>query len=149
MARLPTGVTVIAALAPKGPVGATVNAVTSVSLDPPLMLVCLDLGSRTLAAIDAAGRFGVSVLRADHARLARSFAAKTPHTEKWRAVPWTEQSGVPVLTEALAWVTCSLLEQHPGGDHVILTGAVLDLGGSEGDPLVFHGGEYRGLGKED
>lgn len=147
MARVPTGVTVVAALAPEGPVGATANAVTSLSLDPPLMLACLERESRTLAAIDASGRFGVSVLRSDHAPLARSFATKAPHTEKWHAVPWTERSGVPVLTEALAWVTCELRERHPGGDHVILTGTVLDLGEAEGDPLVFHGGEYRGLGE--
>jgi 3-hydroxy-9,10-secoandrosta-1,3,5(10)-triene-9,17-dione monooxygenase reductase component len=148
MAQVPTGVTVVAALDPEGPVGATANAVTSLSLDPPLMLACLDLGSRTLTAIEAAGRFGVSVLRVDHAALARTFATKAPQAEKWEAVPWIERSGVPVLEDALAWVTCDLRDRHHGGDHVILIGAVLDHGGSEGDPLVFHRGEYRGLGDE-
>lgn len=146
LSRLPTGVTVVAALGPDGPLGATANAVTSLSLDPPLMLACLDRGSRTLAAIEAARRFGISVLRAGHAPLARSFATKAPHDEKWREIEWHERSGAPILAGALTSVTCELRERHDGGDHVILTGAVLDLARSDGNPLVFHLGAYRGLG---
>jgi flavin reductase (DIM6/NTAB) family NADH-FMN oxidoreductase RutF len=149
MAQLPAGVTVIAAPGREGPVGATATAVTSLSLDPPLMLACLDRESRTLASVDAAGRFGISVLRADHAPLARSFATKAPHSEKWHQVPWVERAGVPVLDEAVAWMACELRDDHPGGDHVILVGTVLDLGVAEGDPLVFHGGEYRGLDRSE
>lgn len=145
MARLPTGVTIVSAAGADGPAGATANAVASLSLDPPLMLASLDRGSRTLAAVESAGAFGINVLRAAHAELARAFATKAPHTEKWRQIPWSERSGVPVLNEALAWVACELGERHDGGDHVILTGGVLDLGASDGDPLVFWGGSYRGL----
>jgi len=147
MARLPTGVTVVAAPGDDGPVGATVNAVSSLSLDPPLILACLDRGSRTLAAIDSASRFGVSVLRAEHAALARSFASKAPHTEKWSEVAWTARGDVPILDDALAWLTCALRDQHDGGDHVILTGTILDLDRFDGEPLVFHDGAYRGLGE--
>ena len=147
MARLPTGVTVVAAPSADGPVGATVNAVASLSLDPPLVLACLDRGSRTLAAIGAASRFGVSVLRAEHGALARSLASKAPHTEKWSEVPWTPRSGVPILDDALAWLTCTLRDQHDGGDHIIVTGTVLTLDHSDGEPLVFHHGAYRGLGE--
>ena len=86
MAALPTGVTVVSAPAPDGPVGATANAVTSLSLEPPLMLAALDDGSRTLAAIRAARRFGVSVLGAGQEEVARAFATKAPHAEKWADV---------------------------------------------------------------
>ncbi|MFL5870818.1 MAG: flavin reductase family protein [Solirubrobacterales bacterium] len=145
MALVPTGVTVVSAVGAQGPAGATANAVTSLSLEPPLMLACFDRGSRTLGFARDAGRFGISVLRADHAEQARMFASKSPHTEKWRDVPWTERAGVPILDEALVWTACDLAEIHDGGDHVIAIGRVLDLGIDGGDPLVFHRGEYRSL----
>jgi flavin reductase (DIM6/NTAB) family NADH-FMN oxidoreductase RutF len=145
MAHLPTGVTIVSAPGPEGPAGATANAVISLSLEPPLMLASLDRGTRTLAAVRAAGAFGISVLRAQHAHLARSFASRAPHTEKWREIPSTERGGVPILDEALVWVVCGLHDEHEAGDHVLLIGDVLELGAGRGDPLIFHRGEYRGL----
>lgn len=148
MALLPTGVTVVTAPGPEGPAGATANAVTSLSLDPPLMLACLDRGSRTLAAVVEAGRFAISVLRAEQAELARAFAGPLTHAERFSEVPWSDRAGVPVLDEALAWIACELRDRHDGGDHVIVTGRVAALGaGAPGDPLVFHAGTYRGLGE--
>jgi flavin reductase (DIM6/NTAB) family NADH-FMN oxidoreductase RutF len=147
MSLLPTGVTVVSAPGPDGPAGATANAVTSLSLDPPLMLAALDRASRTLGVMDSAGRFGISVLRAEHAELARAFSGPFTHAERWADVPWSERAGVPILDEALLWVACELLDLHDGGDHVIATGAVVGLGSNgDGDPLVFHRGAYRGLG---
>ena len=145
MAHLPTGVTIVSALGPEGPAGATANAVSSLSLEPPLMLAALDRGSRTLAVIDDGGAFGISVLGAGHEELARSFASKAPHTEKWREIAWTEWARVPILDDALDWVACRLRDRHDGGDHVLLTGEVVDLDAGGGDPLIFHGGRYRGL----
>jgi flavin reductase (DIM6/NTAB) family NADH-FMN oxidoreductase RutF len=145
MAHLPTGVTIVSAPGPEGPAGATASAVISVSLEPPLMLASLDRDTRTLAAVRAAVAFGISVLRAEHADLARSFASRAPHTEKWREIPSTERGGVPILDEALAWVACGLHEEHEAGDHVLLIGDVRELGAGGGDPLIFHRGEYRGL----
>jgi flavin reductase (DIM6/NTAB) family NADH-FMN oxidoreductase RutF len=149
MAHLPTGVTIVSAPGPEGPAGATANAVISVSLDPPLMLASLDRGTRTLTAVREAGAFGISVLRAEHADLARSFASRAPHTEKWHEIPSTDRAGVPILDDALAWVACGLKETHEEGDHVLLIGDVRELGAAEGDPLVFHGGSYRGLGTSE
>jgi 3-hydroxy-9,10-secoandrosta-1,3,5(10)-triene-9,17-dione monooxygenase reductase component len=147
MAHLPTGVTVVTAPGSDGPTGATANAVTSLSLEPPLVLACLDRGSRTLAAVRAAGRFGVNVLRSEHAEMARAFSTKAAHVEKWADVAWTDRERVPIIDDALLWFACGLGDVHEGGDHVILTGTLLALGGDgEGDPLVFHRGEYRGLG---
>jgi 3-hydroxy-9,10-secoandrosta-1,3,5(10)-triene-9,17-dione monooxygenase reductase component len=146
MSRFPTGVTVVTANGPAGPAGATANAVASLSLEPPLMLACLDLGSRTLVAVEHAGRFGVNVLSADQAPLAHRFSTKDPHPEKWDGVPWTEEAGSPRIDSVLIWLGCELRDVHEGGDHAIATGRVLALDASEGEPLVFHRGRYRPLG---
>ena len=148
LGELPTGVTVVSAPAEGHPAGATAGAVSSLSLDPPLMLAALDRGSRTLAALTEARRFAVNVLAAGQEALARSFGSKAPHPEKWADVSFTEQDGVPVIDGAVLWVVCDLRDLHDGGDHVIATGTVTALGsdGSERDPLVFHRGEYRRLG---
>lgn len=145
MSHLPTGVTVVTAPAPAGPLGATANAVTSLSLDPPLMLASLDLGSRTLGAVREARRFGISVLGAGQADIAQALATKAPHPEKWADVPWTDRDGVPIVDGCPLWVACGLRDAHDGGDHVILTGTVQALGAPGGDPLVFWQGAYRGL----
>src|SRR5436190_17620915 len=103
MSRFPTGVTVITALGPAGPAGATANAVASLSLEPPLMLACLDLGSRTLVAVEHSRLFGVNVLRSDQADLARRFSTKDPHPEKWDGVAWEERSGTPKIEGTQIW----------------------------------------------
>jgi 3-hydroxy-9,10-secoandrosta-1,3,5(10)-triene-9,17-dione monooxygenase reductase component len=145
MGRLPTGVTVVAATGPDGPAGATANAVSSLSIEPMLMLACLDRGSRTLLAVQAANRFGISVLHEGQEELARAFATKAPVAEKWDGVGWSERDGVPAIDDALAFVACELRDVIAGGDHVIVTGAVTSLETAEGRPLVFHEGEYRPL----
>jgi flavin reductase (DIM6/NTAB) family NADH-FMN oxidoreductase RutF len=146
LGMLPTGVTVVTATGPEGPAGATANAVSSLSIEPMLMLACLDRGSRTLLAVQAANRFGVSVLHAGQERLARAFATKAPVAAKWDGVAWSERNGIPAIDDALAFIACDLRDVIAGGDHVIVTGEVTDLEASSGDPLVFHGGEYRPLG---
>jgi flavin reductase (DIM6/NTAB) family NADH-FMN oxidoreductase RutF len=145
MTRFPTGVTVVSAIGPAGPAGATANAVASLSLEPPMMLACLDLGSRTLVAVTHSGLFGVNVLAGDQADLARRFSTKDPHPEKWEGVGWRERAGTPMIEGALIWLACDLGEIHDGGDHAIATGRVLELEAGEGDPLVFIDGQYRPL----
>jgi flavin reductase (DIM6/NTAB) family NADH-FMN oxidoreductase RutF len=146
MASLPTGVTIVATSGQDGPAGATANAVSSLSIDPMLMFACLDRGSRTLLAVQAADRFSVSVLHAGQEPVARSFATKAPPAEKWTNVAWTDRDGLPAIDDALLWVACDLEDVITAGDHVILTGAVTDLATASGIPLVFYGGEYRPLG---
>jgi flavin reductase (DIM6/NTAB) family NADH-FMN oxidoreductase RutF len=145
MGMLPTGVTIVTAGGPDGPAGATANAVSSLSIEPMLMLACLDRGSRTLLAVQAANRFGISVLHADQEQIARSFATKAPVPDKWQGVAWSERDGIPVIDGALVFVACELRDVIAGGDHVIVTGEVSALDTAEGTPLVFHGGEYRPL----
>ena len=146
MASLPTGVTIVATSGADGPAGATANAVCSLSIEPMLMLACLDRGSRTLLAVQAADRFAVTVLHDGQEAIARAFATKAPAAEKWAGVAWSERDGIPAIDDALLWVACDLRDVIAAGDHVIVTGEVTDLDDREGTPLVFHGGEYLPLG---
>ena len=125
-----------------GPAGLTTNAVTSLSLDPLLVLVCFDNASRTLPVVRDARRFAVNVLRAGQAGVAGQFASKRIAEEKFESVTHTVAHGVPVLDGALAWVACDLVELLPGGDHTIGIGSVIDGAASEGEPLVFFRGGY-------
>ncbi|CAN5589962.1 flavin reductase family protein [soil metagenome] len=146
MSAYPTGVTVVTALAGEGRIsGATANAVTSLSLDPPLMLACLDRGSRTLATVRESGRFGVNALAAGQEELARRFAGKGEEAAKWEGVQSSESAGSPRLEGALVWVACELRDVIEGGDHVILTGVATEADSREGAQLLFHRGDYRDL----
>ncbi len=140
-----TGVTVVTAVGPQGASGATANAVTSLSLDPPMMLACLDRGSRTLTSVRAQGRFGVNALAAGQADLARRFSGKHAEPEKWAGVEWSERQGLPRLDGALVWVACELRDLIDGGDHLIVTGNVIEAEAIDGQPLLFHRGDYRDL----
>jgi flavin reductase (DIM6/NTAB) family NADH-FMN oxidoreductase RutF len=146
MALLPTGVSVVTAFADGAPAGATAGAVNSLSLEPPMMLAGLDLGSRTLAAVRGSKRFGINVLGAGDEALAHRFSTKEHHTVKWDGVEWHERAGVPWLERAVLSIACELRDLHEGGDHVIATGEVLEALPSGGEPLVFWAGSYRGLG---
>jgi 3-hydroxy-9,10-secoandrosta-1,3,5(10)-triene-9,17-dione monooxygenase reductase component len=147
MGRFPTGVAIVTASGPEGPAGMTTNAVTSLSLEPLLLLVCFDNRSRTLPVVRDARRFAVNVLRAGQEDLAAVFASKRVAAEKFEAVTHRVAHGVPVLDGALAWLACDLTALHPGGDHTIGVGAITQMGrDAEGEPLVFHRGAYTALG---
>jgi flavin reductase (DIM6/NTAB) family NADH-FMN oxidoreductase RutF len=143
--RFATGVCVVTCHGPEGPAGLTTNAVSSLSLDPLLMLVCFDNGSRTLPNVRDAGRFAVNVLAAGQEELAAIFASKRLPAEKFEAVTHEIAHDVPVIDGALAWMACDLHEWIPGGDHTIGIGAVTHTYSREGEPLVFFGGGYRAL----
>lgn len=146
MARFPTGVTVVTTRGDEGPAGLSVNAVASLSLEPPLMLVCLDRGSRTLRAVEAAGRFAINVLGDDGEGLARGFARKASMEEKWAGVGWAEHDGLPRLDRAIVFIGCTMRDVLSGGDHVIVTGEVDSVAEREGSPLMFAGGVYSSPG---
>ena len=137
-------VTSIQAEAPPG-----TNAVTSLSLDPLLLLVAFDNGSRTLPVVRQAGRFAVNILRAGQEDLARIFASKRVAEEKFDAVTHTVAHGVPVLDDALAWVACDLESLTPAGDHTIGIGRVTNLGADDAalDPLLFFRGHFGRLAR--
>lgn len=145
MAGLPTGVTIVTAHGPDGPAGATANAVSSLSIEPMMMLACLDRGSRTLLAVQAADSFGISVLHAGQEPIARALATKAPIAEKWSGVAWSDRDGIPAIDDALIFIACDLRDVLAAGDHVIVTGEVRALEARPGAPLVFHAGQYRPL----
>ena len=143
MSRFPTGVTVVAACVPESvPWGLTVNSLTSVSLDPPLVLVCIQREATSHQKLVDADRFGVSILAAHQARVARRFSSE-PAEGRFDEVAWrVAEGGSPVLDEAAAWLECSIEQVLPGGDHSILVGRVLSSGTSEKEALLFYAGDY-------
>ncbi|MGI8730614.1 MAG: flavin reductase family protein [Solirubrobacteraceae bacterium] len=157
--RLPTGVAIVTASGPDGPAGMTTNAVTSLSLQPLLLLVCFEARSRTLEVVRGSRCFGVNVLAAREEWLAGVFASKRVGPQKFEALAqagpdgetpsWSQTHGVPVLDCALAWIVCELRELRPGGDHEIGIGEVVATGAQRDDePLVFHRGAYTKLASQ-
>jgi 3-hydroxy-9,10-secoandrosta-1,3,5(10)-triene-9,17-dione monooxygenase reductase component len=141
-----TGVAIVTADSADGPAGLTTNAVSSLSLDPLLLLVCFDNGSRTLPIVSDAGRFAVNILKRGQEDLARVFASKRVGREKFEAVTHTVAHGVPVLDDALAWLACDLDALHEAGDHTIGIGRVTHIHADpDGEPLLFFRGGYGRL----
>ena len=141
-----TGVAVATATAPDGrPCGLTANAFCSVSLEPPLILVCVEHDADSHDCIRAAGTFAINILNDQNERLARHFAGDN-HDEKFAGVAWrVGAAGAPILDDALAWVECRLHAEHPGGDHTIFVGAVTGGDAGDGAPLVYYRGGYGGM----
>jgi flavin reductase (DIM6/NTAB) family NADH-FMN oxidoreductase RutF len=139
----PTGVAIVTARAGDGsPRGLTANAITSVSLEPLLVLVCVGLEAETHAAIEATGGFAINVLPAAAERLARRFA-DDGRANKFDGVSHrSETTGAPILDAALAWLDCRLHGAHEGGDHTIFVGEVLAADAQDGEPLLFYRGGY-------
>ncbi|MFD9466936.1 flavin reductase family protein [Streptomyces sp. NPDC060027] len=145
-AHLPTGVTVLTTSAPDGTgqAGMTASAVCALSLDPPLILVCADNHSRTLARIRSTGAFAVNVLREDQTLLAKRFADPSlEQADRFACTDHHRVDDLPVLDEAVAWLTCDVHDAYPGGDHTILTASVRTLGQSGGHPLIWHNRTFR------
>jgi 3-hydroxy-9,10-secoandrosta-1,3,5(10)-triene-9,17-dione monooxygenase reductase component len=143
MSQWPTGVGLVTATGSDGPRGCTANAISSLSLDPPLLLVCFDSLSRTLEAVRHAGRFGVNMLATDQRRVSEVFATKATQAEKFGAVAHDEREGIPVLEGCLAVVGCEVQEEFTGGDHFIVVGRPM-FGDIDPDrqPLMFFRAAY-------
>jgi flavin reductase (DIM6/NTAB) family NADH-FMN oxidoreductase RutF len=144
MGRWVTGVAVVTSTDGAGPRGATTNALTSLSLDPLLVLVALDHASNTLEAVRNSGRFCINVLASDQEELARRFATKASGEEKLAGVPHELVDGVPVLGGAVAWLACGLEQELEGGDHAMLLGRPIEAGADDdAHPLLFYGGRFH------
>lgn len=143
--RFATGVTITTALRPDGsPLGLTVSSFTSLSLDPPLILVSIKRSSRLLQDLRMATFFGVNVLAADQESLSRRFASHVE--ERFACVDWFHgETGVPLLRDVLASLECSLDSTAVAGDHEILIGRVLHVSSRGGRPLVRFSGSYCDL----
>lgn len=149
LGRFATGVTVLTA-GRDTPRGMTANSFTSVSLEPPLILVCVVRTAAIHEAILEEGAFAVSMLSGQQEDLARHFADRARprgrrEFETVGTVPG-RHTGTPLLTGAQAWLECGLAAVYDGGDHSIFLGSVLDIGREEtDDPLLYFGGGFRRL----
>lgn len=142
MGRFATGVVVVTAQGPTGPVGITCQSFASLSLDPPLILFCPSSTSWAWGQIRDAGRFCVNILGEHQRDLGTSFAGRV--MDKFAGVAFSAApSGSPLLDEVSAWVDCDLHAVHPGGDHDVVVGAVTAMGlEADGRPLVYHQGSF-------
>lgn len=138
-----SGVSVVATTMRDGKLcGLTANAIASVSLNPPLILVCVEHGADSHDCIRDAGVFTVNFLASDQERIARRFAAWEVDTKFEGLAFHTEITGAPILEDALAWVDCRVYAEHQAGDHTIFIGEVLAGDAREGGPLMYYRGGY-------
>ncbi len=141
IAHFATGVTVVTTVTDDGRAGMTASAVASVSLDPILLLVCVNNSLPTHAALEQSRRFAVSVLAEGQEAVARRFA--TPAADKFEHVRLDVAQDIPVLTDAVAWFVCDVHERFPGGDHSIFIGKVKECGARRGArPLLYFRSEF-------
>jgi 3-hydroxy-9,10-secoandrosta-1,3,5(10)-triene-9,17-dione monooxygenase reductase component len=149
MGRFATGVTIITTRDHAGrPFGTTANAVSSVSLRPPLVLACLRRESETLAALLERRRFAINVLHSSQAELSDRFARRAAD-DTWDAVAHRSADGIPLLEGAIATLECDLHDVADGGDHAVVVGHVIGLergADDDAEPLLFYAGAYRRLG---
>ena len=140
-----TGVTVVTTR-DAGAVGVTINSFTSVSLDPPLILFCLDKNARRFAAFEKAEHFVVNILAAEQEHLSRAFAAPQ-HPDLAPSVFAPDVENCPVLKDTLGWLYCRKYAAHQGGDHMIFVGEVLRIhqAPTAQKPLIYFKGDYRAL----
>ena len=142
-----TGITVITTVDSDGTLyGVTANSFTSLSLDPPLCLFCLDYKAMSFEAFHASRHFAVNVLCEDQAGISTNFARSQP--DKWNGIEYSIwETGSPILPGCLANLECDTHAIHEGGDHVIVVGRIREMAYREGDcrPLVYYKGRYSAL----
>lgn len=141
-----SGVTVVTSRSGDVVHGMTVSAFASVSLDPPMVLVCADKASITHGLIAEAGVFAVHVLARDQEKLSNLFASKKDEHRRFEGLDWTTAvTGAPILSGAVAVLDCRVVAAHDAGDHVIYVGDVAEARADGGEPLIYHQGAYRSL----
>ncbi|HEV2084761.1 MAG TPA: flavin reductase family protein [Gemmatimonadales bacterium] len=146
LGRFATGVTILTVVTPDGrPIGMTANSLSSVSLRPPLISVCVDREADMHDAILKAGEFVVNVLSSPQETLARRFSDE--HDDRFDGVGYhLSPDGLILLDGALAHIECHSQAQYEAGDHTIVVGKVVGGATSDGRPLLFYRGGYAALG---
>ncbi|UNK46060.1 flavin reductase [Arthrobacter sulfonylureivorans] len=143
-----TGVTVITTLDGDRPVGTTASAVASLSMDPPMMLVCLNRSSATHDAMQAAGVFGVNIMARDQTSTALQFARKGP--DKFDGVDWSPAgNGAPLIDGSLATIACRTVETATGGTHTVFLAEVAEAHSAPGEPLTYYRGIFGRFDEDD
>lgn len=147
LGHYPTGVAVITARTPDGPVGMAVNSFTSLSLRPPLVLFCPAESSTTWPVLREIGTIAINVLSAGQQSVSRAFAARG--SDRFNGIDWSPGgNGAPLLDDALGWLECTVDAEYPAGDHTVVIARIELMGVHDAiaDPLVFfRGGYYPGL----
>jgi flavin reductase (DIM6/NTAB) family NADH-FMN oxidoreductase RutF len=143
--RFATGVAICTVLAPDGsPHGLTVNSFTSVSLEPPLILICVDHRANVHSFFSAATHFAVNILTASQQPLSMRFAEKG--LDRFEGIQWEAgEAGVPILPDALAQIECMIVQRLEAGDHTVLIAEVLRAAYRDGVPLLYYGSSYRSV----
>lgn len=142
LSHFASGITVVTTGWEGKPYGMTVSSFASLSLHPPLVVICIEKSVKSHDAIVASKRFGVNILAAHQADIADCFASKAE--DKFAGVEWANgTTGVPVIANALTTIECTLHDQLPGGDHSIFVGEVVATAVREGEPLLYFRGGYR------
>jgi flavin reductase (DIM6/NTAB) family NADH-FMN oxidoreductase RutF len=146
MGHFATGVTIITTFNREGTLhGLTANAFTSLSLVPPLCVVCVDKKAESYPSFEESKVFTVNILRDDQEELSRKFAVSG--TDKFTGVAYKRGgNGAPILDNVIAWLECRVTAAHDGGDHTIYIGEIDEAQTREGKPLMFFRGGYRSLG---
>jgi flavin reductase (DIM6/NTAB) family NADH-FMN oxidoreductase RutF len=139
-----TGVTVVTTAGPAGQHGMTANAVASLSLDPPLVLVAVDKRALMLEHLKKNRFFGVNILRLDQEKISRLFAMPGPKDFSGLKTKSGETVS-PILADCLAYLDCKVVDILPGGDHEIFIGEILEGEHHGGEPLLYYAGGYRRL----
>jgi flavin reductase (DIM6/NTAB) family NADH-FMN oxidoreductase RutF len=145
MQQWPSGVSVVTAIGHgRVPIGLTVSSFTSVSVDPPTVLFCLDRKNASHDPLLDSGAFAVNVLSAEQVELAQRFAEQPREARFEELEIRSEATGSPVLEGVLAWLDCGITKVYPAGDHSIVVGEALAGGSREGEALLYY---RRGYGK--
>ncbi len=145
LSRFASGVTIVTAHSGDGADhGMTVSAFCSLSLEPPLILVCIDHGTVMHGVLESAAAFTVNVLAADQEDLARKFS--DPDDDRFEGTSYTRgANGLALLTGAAAWLECVLTDRYEGGDHTFFVGRVEAADAGDARPLVYYRGGYGSL----
>ncbi|MSQ30263.1 MAG: flavin reductase [Dehalococcoidia bacterium] len=149
MGLFATGVTVITTQVSRVRRGMTANAFASVSLHPPLILICVDHSASMHAILEVAAAFAVNIIAADQRAASEAFALHGEREEVMNGMPFRDGAlGSPILDGVLGWAECRVEERYAGGDHTIIVGRVESLAVErpDADPLLFFAGGYRGIG---
>ncbi|MDQ2858330.1 MAG: flavin reductase family protein [Candidatus Eremiobacteraeota bacterium] len=146
MRCFPTGVTIVTTVLDGRPKGFTANAFSSVSAEPPTILICVNRQGRSHPLISAAGKFCVNILRVEQRRLARRFADKIASDPFEELAYGSAATGAPVLDDVLAYFDCDLAEEHSAATHTIFVGTVRACAYRDGAPLGYFDAEYRDFG---
>jgi flavin reductase len=142
MGQFATGVTVVTTDGKAGPHGLTANAIASLSLDPPLVLVAVEKRAHSLDYLTKNGCFAINILRVDQEEISRRFATPGPKDFAGLNIT-TAGTTAPILSDCLAFVDCRVVEILPGGDHEIFVGEIVAGEYHGGEPLLYYAGGYR------